>query len=99
MKLGILSMQRIVNFGSILQAYSLRDLLREVSGESADFLDIDENTALSVQNTVQDSIDYNIPADYPPGIFQKGKRWLIARCSAYNKFLIRSFMEKFSFTD
>lgn len=94
MKLGILSMQRVVNFGSILQAYSLRELLREESGGYVEFLDIDENTALPVENTVQDSIDYRIPADYPPGILQKGKRWLIARCSAYNKFLIRSFMHK-----
>ena len=94
MKLSILSMQRVVNFGSILQAYSLRDLIQEVSGETVDFIDIDPNTALHVRKTVEESVDYCVPADYPPGVLQKGKRWVISRYSAYNKMLIRLFMKK-----
>ena len=41
MKIGILSMQRIVNNGSFLQAYALRETLRAFSGSDAEFIDFD----------------------------------------------------------
>lgn len=91
-KLAILSMQRIVNFGSVLQAYSLRSILREVTGETADFLDIEEDLVLPSQKSIRETMDYEGPAAYPPGVLQKGKRWIFARLSAFNRRLIRQFM-------
>ena len=42
MKVGILSMQRVVNYGSFLQAYALKQTLSEL-GHTVEFVDI-ENT-------------------------------------------------------
>ena len=39
MRIGILSMQRIYNYGSWLQAYGLKKMLENVSGESVEFVD------------------------------------------------------------
>lgn len=94
MKIAIVSMQRIVNFGSVLQAYSLRRILRELTDAEVEFLDIEQEPALKSRKSVPDSVDYETPVVYPPGIFQRGKRWCIARLSAWNKRLIRGFMEK-----
>lgn len=91
---GILSMQRIVNFGSVLQAYSLRTMIRQWTGASVYFLDIDPASTLPCSRTVTEDADYTDPADYPPGILQRGKRWCIARLSAYNRHLIRRFMDR-----
>lgn len=93
-KISILSMQRVVNFGSVLQAYSLRQILKEVTGATAVFLDIEESNVLSSRKTIKETADYEMPASYPPGILQKAKRWLFARLSAYNRKLIRRFMQK-----
>lgn len=94
MKIAILSMQRIVNFGSVLQAYSLRGMIQSLTDLPVVFLDIDEGNVLESQKSIRESVDYEQPAAYPPGIWQKGKRWLIARLSAYNKRLIRTFMSE-----
>lgn len=91
-KIAILSMQRIVNFGSVLQAYSLREVIKEVTGASVTFLDIEDEPVCESKKSVPDSVDYNTPVDYPRGLFQRGKRWLIARLSSHNKKLIRKFM-------
>lgn len=93
MKISILSMQRVVNFGSVLQAYSLRQILEELTDANVTFLDIDSE-ALPSQRKVRESDDYQTTADYPPGLMQKGKRWLITRLSRKNKVKIRRFMEK-----
>lgn len=93
-KIAILSMQRVVNFGSVLQAYSLRELLQEMIDAPVTFLDIDETAVLCSRNSVPGSVDYDVPAAYPPGLFQRGKRWVIARLSAWNKRLIQQFMQK-----
>lgn len=90
--IGILSMQRVVNFGSVLQAYCLRELIREVTGAQVSFVDIQDQPSLPSRQTVKKTADYDTPADYPPGLLQRGKRWCIARLSAYNKKLIRRFM-------
>lgn len=94
MKIAILSMQRVVNFGSVLQAYSLREMIREETGATVDFLDSDGQRVLPSRRSLLESVDYDSPAAYPPGIFQKGKRRLITWLSAYNKSLIRNFMSK-----
>jgi len=91
-KIAILSMQRVVNYGSVLQAYSLRSILQELTGETVDFLDIEENLVLPSQKTIKETMDYEEPAAYPPGLLQKAKRWIFARLSAYNRKLIRQFM-------
>ena len=41
MKRAILSMQKIVNFGSVLQAYSLKTIIENITGETPAFIDID----------------------------------------------------------
>ena len=41
MKIAIVSMQRIVNNGSYLQAYALRETLSKLSGASVGFLDFE----------------------------------------------------------
>ena len=92
-KIAILSMQRIVNFGSVLQAYSLRELIREITGAKVTFLDIEYTPCLLSKKSVKKSVDYETPAAYPPGILQQAKRWCIARLSSWNKHLIRRFME------
>lgn len=94
MKIAILSMQRVVNFGSVLQAYSLREILKKTADVSVNFMDIEEKNVLPSRKSVPESTDYDVPAVYPKGIFQKAKRWLIARLSTQNKHLIRKFMKK-----
>lgn len=91
---AILSMQRVVNFGSVLQAYSIRKIIEEQTGASVCFLDIDKSTALQNECSVPEMADYLTPADYPKGLMQRGKRWIIARLSQYNRHLIREFMAK-----
>lgn len=43
MKISILSMQRVNNFGSLLQAYSLKKILEENGNNTVSFLDIQRN--------------------------------------------------------
>ncbi|SDB66463.1 polysaccharide pyruvyl transferase family protein [Butyrivibrio sp. INlla16] len=59
MKIGILSMQKVVNYGSVLQAYSLREMIKNVCGEKAEFLDIEEEPSLEAIMPVQDMDDYD----------------------------------------
>ncbi len=91
-KIAILSMQRVLNFGSVLQAYALREILQELTNAQVMFLDIEENNALPSRKTICETMDFTEPAAYPSGILQRGKRWCISKLSAYNKRLIRSFM-------
>lgn len=93
-KIAILSMQRVVNFGSVLQAYSLRETVQTITGAPVSFLDIDETDMVSSRKSVPEAADYDVPAAYPRGIFQRAKRWGIARASAWNKRLIRRFMKQ-----
>lgn len=92
MKIAILSMQRIVNFGSVLQAWSLREMIRDAVGEEAEFIDIEDQPALKSKKTVTGKEDYAAAASYPPGLLQRAKRFLITKLSAYNKRKIRAFM-------
>lgn len=40
MKVGILSMQKVINYGSFLQAYGLRKLIKSIDDVEIDFIDI-----------------------------------------------------------
>lgn len=92
-KVHILSMQRVMNFGSVLQAWSLRQLVEELSGRQVTFLDIDAEMVIPSGREHSEAVNYDVPACYPPGILQKAKRRCIRYLSAYNKYLIRKFMK------
>lgn len=94
MKIAILSMQRVLNVGSVLQAYSLSSILRELGAESVDFLDIEEAKVLPSIKTIQESDDYDQNADYSKSAKQRIKNGLVYRLSKYNKHLLRRFMKK-----
>ena len=51
MKICILSMQRVLNYGSLLQAYSLKKILTEM-GHTVDFIDIEPNEKENALNKV-----------------------------------------------
>ncbi len=93
MKIAILSMQRIVNYGSVLQAWSLRQMIREVTGVEAAFLDIEDTPSVPTMDNGAAAQDYASAAQYPKGIMQRGKRWMISKLSSWNKRLIRQFMQ------
>lgn len=92
MKLAILSMQRVVNFGSVLQAWSLREMVREVTGVQADFLDVENSPALESLCERLEAREHGVPGCYSRSLLQRGKRWCFTRLSAWNKKLIRAFM-------
>ena len=93
LKLAILSMQRIVNYGSVLQAYSLREMVRNATGDQAVFLDIEDKPALeSLRNTQIGEQEYGEMPCSRFDVWQRGRRWIVRKLSAYNKYLIRSFM-------
>ena len=39
-KIGIMSMQRIINYGSFLQAYGLKKMIESVSKSEVEFVDL-----------------------------------------------------------
>lgn len=94
MRIAILSMQRVVNFGSVLQAWSLRQMVQEVTGASVDFLDIEDSPVLQSREETLAAADYHSPACYSPHVLQKAKRRIITMLSGYNKKLIRRFMQE-----
>lgn len=51
MKIGILSMQKVINYGSFLQAYGLRKLIKSVyTEEEINFIDIIPGRKLEINN-------------------------------------------------
>lgn len=46
MKIGIMSMQRIVNYGSFLQAYALKETVKNITGAEVEFVDYTIGKAL-----------------------------------------------------
>ena len=40
MNIAILSMQKIITYGSVLQAYSLQQIVEDITGTKVDFIDI-----------------------------------------------------------
>lgn len=49
MKVGIMSMQRVKNYGSFLQAYALKKTIESV-GHTVEFIDFERNTPIVVRN-------------------------------------------------
>ena len=93
MKIAILSMQRVVNFGSVLQAYSLRKILESIVKEPVRFIDIEEDRVCYSKRTNSQETDTKEEKALSNSIVAKGKRWIMRRLSAWNKKKIRRFMQ------
>lgn len=94
MKIAILSMQRVLNFGSVLQAYSLQKILEGITGENIQFIDIEEDRICFSKKTV---FEDSVPGKEKPmsrDFFSRAKRWTIKRLSSWNKLKIRRFMRQ-----
>ena len=50
---GILSMQRVLNYGSFLQAYALKQLLLKNGADEVCFIDIEKYYVLSVMSSTE----------------------------------------------
>lgn len=94
MKIAILSMQRVVNFGSVLQAYSLKKMLEQITKAQVRFIDIEEDYVCFSKKTNSEEIESGEKKVLSSSITAKGKRWIIRRLSAWNKKKIRKFMEE-----
>lgn len=94
MKIAILSMQRVLNFGSVLQAYSLRKILEKIAKEPVQFIDIEEDRVCPSKKTNFEEAHAGKEKTLPNGILSKAKRRIITHLSARNKKKIRKFMEK-----
>lgn len=72
MKISILSMQRVNNFGSLLQSYALKTMLRKL-GHQVSFLDIEPNQADNalLEGSVE---DFSKECDAGRGILTKLKK-------------------------
>lgn len=58
MKIAILSMQKVYNYGSVLQAYSLQYLLEQITKKKVDFIDIDTSNLIDINMPIKDNMDY-----------------------------------------
>ena len=47
-KIGIMSMQRIINYGSFLQAYGLKKMIESISKSEVEFVDYRFGTTLQI---------------------------------------------------
>ncbi len=90
MKIAILSMQKVVNFGSVLQAYSLREIIRGITGEEPAFLDIDYSD--SVPRIGKKPQDNRLKAYRKNGILAGLKRKWFRKKLLSNNEKIRQFM-------
>lgn len=62
MKIGIMSMQRILNYGSILQAYSLKRIVESL-GYDVEFVDYSIEPNIYERNSVYSKLRY-IPKNF-----------------------------------
>lgn len=92
MKIAILSMQRVTNFGSVLQAYSLRQMIEDVTGERVEFIDIEEDYICPSKKSITSDSDCTEPEVLSRDIFSRAKRWTNTRLSSWNKRKIYKFM-------
>ena len=67
MKIGILSMQRVYNYGSMLQAYSLKTMVEDICGHEVEFLDPTYDEQIITNMPVLDSDDYKSTPFKPKG--------------------------------
>lgn len=58
MKIAILSMQRVINCGSVLQAYSLKKILEDILNQKVDFLDPEHSEYVPSEVLAKDKEDY-----------------------------------------
>ena len=58
MKICILSMQHVINFGSVLQAFSLKKLLEEM-GHEVKFIEIESDDSFDINNYITQNEVYN----------------------------------------
>lgn len=94
MKIAILSMQRVINFGSVLQAYSLQKILERIAKTQVQFIDIEEDHVCFSKKTNFAELDTGEKKVLPNSLAAKGKRWIIRHLSSLNKKKIRKFMQK-----
>lgn len=94
MRIAILSMQRVLNFGSVLQAYSLQKILERITGENIQFIDIEEDRICFSMKTVFEESCLGEEKPLSRNLFSRAKRWTIKRLSSWNKKKIRRFMRK-----
>lgn len=92
MKIAILSMHRIVNYGSVLQAYSLKSIIEKITGEKVDFLDIDESNCIDVKMPIRDSLDYEKNEYRKVTLFQKIKEKLNRELNKKYQADVKKFM-------
>lgn len=88
MRIGILSMQTVNNYGSVLQAYSLKEMVNETVDAKVEFISPKYDDAFAVKMPVQDSGDYK-GTPYLPF----GKLTFFAR-KAVNKLKVKKFEKK-----
>ena len=93
MRIAILSMQRVENYGSVLQAWSLREMVRELTGDLPEFLDIESAPVLRSKAKNLETNEYGQAHQLSRGILQRGKRWCFTRLSRWKKKSIRRFMQ------
>lgn len=82
MKIAILSMQKVYNYGSVLQAYSLKKIIEEIIGEDVDFLNPQYDKKIPVNMEVKDNNDY------------EGEIYIDNKFSFYTKKAINKFKNK-----
>lgn len=59
MKTAILSMQKVINYGSILQAYSLQNIMKDITDEMPVFIDVNTNKRVPIDKPLTcDEADY-----------------------------------------
>lgn len=91
MKIAILSMQRVLNYGSVLQAYSLKKLIHEITGTDPQFIDIDRSDTVMCNRLIVESMDYSEPVKEKSGFWHRVKRKIFRKLFKYNNEKINSF--------
>ena len=54
-RIGIMSMQRVKNYGSFLQAFALKKILEDISQEEVSFVDF--HTEHGIKDSAKESLD------------------------------------------
>lgn len=78
-KIGIMSMQRIINYGSFLQAYGLKKMIESVSKSEVEFVDyrfgIDITDRLKKPQAQKESVVDKVLKNRTPWNYLKKKRF------------------------
>lgn len=94
MKIAILSMQRVINYGSVLQAYSLQQMIKKVTGELPEFIDIDETMSLKVPSDAHAVSRSKGKSPYSQKPLKKAKRIAFRLVSRMVDSQIKKFADK-----